>query len=170
MFTPPICVFRLFFWETKPKITCLLNSRSLRLNVLAKIYSIVGSTSVQLSNKDRHNDRQQPAASSQPSPGNVQCQCNVLGSQEEQNIFTEAMTTLGPCYLTPCTSHHRVPPKTLTLPVTLNCCLHCLPAWRAPCTVYCSNCSKYSTVPCRHYPLPLSITACDMTHTLVKHS
>ena len=54
------------FWETKPKITCLLNSRSLKLNVLAKIYSIVGSTSVQLSNKDRHNDRQPPAASSPP--------------------------------------------------------------------------------------------------------
>ena len=59
------------FWETKPKITCLLNSRSLKLNVLAKIYSIVGSTSVQLSNKDRHNDRQ-PAAS-RSSPGSVQC-------------------------------------------------------------------------------------------------
>ena len=62
------------FWETKPKITCLLNSRSLKLNVLAKIYSIVGSTSVQLSNKDRHNDRQ---SSQQPSarrtPCNVQC-------------------------------------------------------------------------------------------------
>ena len=105
--------------------------------------------------------KQQPAA-------RHQAMCNVLGSQEEQNIFTEAMTTLGPCYLTPCTSHHRVPPKTLTLPATLNCCLHCLPAWRAPCTVYCSNCSKYSTVPCRHYPLPLSITACDMTHTLTR--
>ena len=84
------------FWETKPNIICFLNSRSLKQNVLAKIYSILASTSVQLSNKDRHNDRQQPPATSH------QAMCNVLGSQEEQNIFTEAMTTLcSLCYLTP---------------------------------------------------------------------
>ena len=127
---------------------------------------------MQLSNKDRHNDRQQRAANSPPAvTRHVQCAgVTVTGRTKHFHRSHDDTGSVLSNTVHYCTSHHRVPPKTLTLPATLNCCLHCLPAWRAPCTVYCSNCSKYSTVPCRHYPLPLSITACDMTHTAVKHS